>query len=213
MMDTDAARLREDYLARLDAAMRDLPHGVAAEIRGGILEELQGLDAAATAARITQLGDPKVIAHEAQDEVPTPPVMVAVPVAAPVKPPASSTRGFAIAAALTLSFGGFVVPFAGWVVGMVLVCMSSRWRTGEKLVAIVVPFTAVVVVIVGGLVAFSTMGEVSSVQVSGSEAEEVVSNPLMPAAYDLVWSGIVALGILLVPASGLWLLWRLKGRR
>ena len=211
MIVNDAERLRDDYLSRLDAAMRDLPHGVAAEIRGGILEELHGLDAAATAARIARLGDPVEIAREARAEVPAPPVVVTVP-AAPAKPPASSTRGFAIAAALTLSFGGFVVPLVGWVVGAVLVCMSTLWRTWEKAVAIVVPFVATALVAVGGLVAFSATGEVTSSESMGYGAEEVVNNPLLPAAYDLAWSGVVVICILLIPASGLWLLWRLRGR-
>lgn len=72
MNDIDATRLRDDYLARLDEAMRGLPHGVAGEIRQGIVEELEGLDADATAERIERLGDPAGIAREAQDEVPVP---------------------------------------------------------------------------------------------------------------------------------------------
>jgi len=68
MNGTDAAGLREDFLGRLDAAMGSVPHGVANEIRAGIAEELDGLDAEATAARIAQLGDPVQIAREARDE-------------------------------------------------------------------------------------------------------------------------------------------------
>ncbi|WP_372469103.1 hypothetical protein ACCO44_07240 [Microbacterium maritypicum] len=63
MTETTADTLREEYLARLDEAMRGLPHGVASDIRGGIVEELQGLDAADTAARIARLGDPVAIAR------------------------------------------------------------------------------------------------------------------------------------------------------
>jgi len=32
-----------DYLARLDAALRGVPHGIASEIRAGIAEELARL--------------------------------------------------------------------------------------------------------------------------------------------------------------------------
>lgn len=59
MTEKTAAELRDDYLARLDEAMRGLPHGVASDIRGGIAEELDGLDAEATAERIDRLGTPR----------------------------------------------------------------------------------------------------------------------------------------------------------
>lgn len=205
---TDADRLRGDYLSRLDDAMRYLPHGVASEIRGGVVEELQGLDAAATAARIAQFGDPEAVAREAQDET------LAQSVTAPArKAPATNTRGFAITAALMLSFGGIVLPFAGWVVGAVLVCFSALWRTWEKVVAVVVPFVALVVVAGAGLLAFQPApGGAESASTGSGEFSAPVHNPLLPATYDLVWSGLIVVGILLIPASGLWLLWRLRGR-
>lgn len=224
MIISNADRLRDDYLARLDAAMRDLPHGVAAEIRGGILEELQGLDAAATAARIDHLGDPEQIAREAGESVqfPQSPLAhsehplptAATPAATPqhLRPPATSTRGFAITAALVLSFGGIVLPAIGWVVGIVLVCFSPLWRTWEKFVAIIVPFVITALVVLSGIGAFATMGGVVVTESSGSGTAEVVNNPLMPAAYDLVWTGVLAVGLLAIPASGLWLLWRMRRR-
>jgi uncharacterized membrane protein len=207
--------LREDYLTRLDDAMRGLPHGVATDIRAGILEELQGLDADATAARITRLGDPVAIAHEAQAELPAgAPVAVAAPESHPSgpRPAPTTTRGFAISAALTLSFGGIVVPVVGWFVGAVLVSLSSLWKTGEKVVAIVVPF------VVGGLsiIVIPTVATISAWQSSDSSSgtgnPPPVNNPLLPAWYDMIWVGIMGAGILLIPASGLWLLWRLRGR-
>ncbi|WP_243229776.1 hypothetical protein [Microbacterium sp. CIAB417] len=210
MIETDADRLRTEYLTRLDVAMRDLPHGVASEIRAGIAEELEGRDAEAIAARIAALGDPADIAREAQDEVPVPPVvMVAPPVAAPAggRPPATGTRGFAIAAALTLSFGGIVLPFAGWIVGVVLVCFSTLWRVWEKVVAVLIPFVTAAF----SILVWSSFSVAATVEESGSGITETV-NPLVPAWYDVVWSGALLIGILLVPASGLWLLWRLRGR-
>lgn len=210
-----ADTLREDYLTRLDEAMHGLPHGVATDIRAGILEELQGLDADATAARIARLGDPVAIAREAQAELPAgDPVPVAAPAPRPSdpRPAPTSTRGFVIAAALTLSFGGIVVPVVGWFVGAVLVSLSSMWKTGEKVVAIVVPFVA------GGLsiILISTMVTVaaweSSDSTSGTGNPPPVNNPLLPAWYDMIWVGIMGVGVLLIPVSGLWLLWRLRGR-
>lgn len=213
MTEKTAAELRDDYLARLDEAMRGLPHGVASDIRGGIAEELDGLDAVATAERIDRLGDPRGIAREAEDEVPTaPPVVFPAPAPAPSAPrtPTTATRGFAIAAALTLSFGGIVVPVVGWFVGAVLVSLSPLWRTWEKAVAILVPFvaTGMSFLIASTMTGFST-GSASGSSTDGEVMSEVV-NPLVPAFGE--WHLLLLLGALLVPISGLWLLWRMRGR-
>ncbi|CAD5141119.1 MULTISPECIES: hypothetical protein [Microbacterium] len=213
MTEKTAAELRDDYLARLDEAMRGLPHGVASDIRGGIAEELDGLDAAATAERIDRLGDPRGIAREAEDEVPTaPPLVLPAPAPAPSAPrtPTTATRGFAIAAALTLSFGGIVVPVVGWFVGAVLVSLSPLWRTWEKAVAILVPFvaTGLSFLIASTMTGFST-GSASGSSSDGDVMSEVV-NPLVPAFGE--WHLLLLLGGLLVPISGLWLLWRMRGR-
>jgi len=213
MTEKTAAELRDDYLARLDEAMRGLPHGVASDIRGGIAEELDGLDAAATAERIDRLGDPRGIAREAEDEVPTaPPLVLPAPAPAPSAPrtPTTATRGFAIAAALTLSFGGIVVPVIGWFVGAVLVSLSPLWRTWEKAVAILVPFvaTGLSFLIASTMTGFST-GSASGSSSDGDVMSEVV-NPLVPAFGE--WHLLLLLGGLLVPISGLWLLWRMRGR-
>ncbi|MDR2996765.1 MAG: DUF1700 domain-containing protein, partial [Microbacterium sp.] len=189
-MTTDTA----DYLARLDAALRDVPHGIASDIRAGIAEELAGLDADAAAARIAQLGDPETIAREAMDAG-----AAQRPVAAP-KPPVTATKGFAIIAALALSFGGFVIPVMGWFVGAVLVVMSGLWRAWEKAVALLAPFVAVVILALVLLPAYTVPAEPAE-----------VASPLVPTSYDIGWQSIIILAVLLVPASGLWLLWRLRG--
>ena len=198
--------------------MRDLPHGVAADIRSGIAEEFDGLDPDGVAGRIDQLGDPAEIARRAREELPSGALPGAAPsLSAPIapRPPATTTRGFAIAAALTLSVGGFVLPVVGWFVGAVLVSLSSLWKTGEKVVAIVVPFVLAVTtgILVSGMgfLAFETGGE-SSGGSGGSGPAEVVNNPLVPTAYDMFWTGLMVLGVVLIPLSGLWLLWRLRGR-
>ncbi|MGN7977760.1 HAAS signaling domain-containing protein [Microbacterium sp. 22195] len=213
MMMTDTS----DYLARLDAALRDVPHGIAAEIRAGITEELSTLDPDAAEARIAQLGDPAVIAREAMDAggfVPPAPAVAAAqaPAADQVSVPATRTRGFAIAAALTLSFGGFVIPFAGWVVGAVLVALSSLWRTWEKVVAIVVPLVLGGFSVLSSLTMWTTSGEATGGSMSGDGLPPEVPNPLLPTWYDVIWSSAWVLGLLVIPLSGLWLLWRMRGR-
>lgn len=212
MTDKTAEALRADYLARLDEAMRDLPHGVASDIRGGIEEELHGLDAEETVARMARLGEPAEIAREAQREVPPgPPVVVTPPAVPPLRPrgPATATRGFAITAALTLSFGGFVLPVLGWVVGVALVTSASLWKRWEKLVAIALPFvfTGLSFLIASVVTGFSDAGSGGG---SSGTFEAPANNPLIPGLGE--WHLLILLGFLLVPASGLWLLWRLRGR-
>lgn len=209
MTQPEAARLREDFLARLDEAMHAVPHGVARDIRRGILEELDGLDADATAQRIAQLGDPELIAREAQAG----PAEAVVVTVAP-REPVTKSRGFAIAAALTLGFGGIVVPVVGGMIGAVLVFLSPLWRTGEKVVAVLAPLVVagISILIISLLSGFESGGSAGSgsgptVAFNASEA----ANPLVPTGYDL-WHSALVFAFVLVPASGLWLLWRLRGR-
>ncbi len=141
--------------------------------------------------------------------MPTAPPLVLPAPSAP-RTPTTATRGFAIAAALTLSFGGIVVPVIGWFVGAVLVSLSPLWRTWEKAVAILVPFvaTGLSFLIASTMTGFST-GSASGSSSDGDVMSEVV-NPLVPAFGE--WHLLLLLGGLLVPISGLWLLWRMRGR-
>ncbi|MFE6997312.1 hypothetical protein ACFVAE_15205 [Microbacterium sp. NPDC057659] len=190
-----------DYLARLDAALRDVPHGIASDIRAGIAEELAGLATDAAAARIAQLGDPETIAREALEAGGAQRTAPAVP-EAPLKPVATGTKGFAITAALVLSFGGFVIPVVGWLVGAVLVLMSGLWRSWEKAVAL----AAVPIAVLGfGLASLLPLAAVES------SGEDAVANPLLPMGFS-AWHLAFILAFVLMPASGLWLLWRLRGR-
>ncbi|WP_298865891.1 hypothetical protein [uncultured Microbacterium sp.] len=188
-----------EYLARLDDALRSVPYGVAAEIRAGIAEELQSLDANGAAERIAQLGDPAVIAREAMaaDEyaarrIPAPAPAPAA-AASPASVPVSHSRGFAIAAALALSLGAFVLPVVGWFVGVGLVVKSSLWHTWEKAVAILAPLGVLLLAMVGSIPAWIW-----------------VDNVLQPTS--AVHSFIVVVIVVVIPASGLWLLWRMRGR-
>jgi uncharacterized membrane protein len=212
MTENAAQQLREEYLSQLDAAMRGLPHGVATDIRAGIDEELQGLDASATAERIARLGDPAEIARGAQEETPGGQAFAPPPVVAPTTPrgPVSATKGFAITAALALGFGGFLVPVLGWFIGVVLVSLSALWKTWEKVVAILVPFvvTGLSFLAASAFTGFSSGASGGSSSGTGPEVE--AANPLVPGIGE--WHVLILLGFLLVPASGLWLLWRLRGR-
>ncbi|MBB5742167.1 Mg/Co/Ni transporter MgtE [Microbacterium ginsengiterrae] len=116
------------------------------------------------------------------------------------RPPLAESRGFAIAAALALAFGGIVVPVLGWCAGVIMVLMSGLWRRAEKLIALTLPF----VVAALAAVCISLITQASA---DGAQAR----NPLIPASYDL-WNSLVLFEVVLIPASGLWLLWRLRRR-
>lgn len=212
MTENAAQELREEYLSRLDQAMRGLPHGVATDIRAGIEEELHGLDAPATAERIARLGEPAEIARGAQEETPGGQAVAQPPLVAPPTPrgPVAATRGFAITAALALGFGGFLVPVLGWFIGVVLVSLSALWKTWEKVVAVLVPFVVTGLSFLAVSVFAGVSSGVSGDSSSGTGSEVAAANPLVPGIGE--WHVLILLGFLLIPASGLWLLWRLRGR-
>jgi len=208
MTEPTAEELRRDFLGHLDAAMADLPHGVATEIHDGIEEELDGLDAGATAARIAKLGDPHTIAREARAEVPDGgPILVAPSERADRskdKLPVVDTRGYAITSALVFAFGGFVVPVVGWFVGAVMVSSSALWRRWEKAVAITLPFA--VAALIGVATWIGSLVASSGAPVGGQE-----HNPLIPSGLGL-WHSSILLAMILIPVIGGWLLWRLRRR-
>lgn len=208
MTEAEAQSLREDYLGRLDTAIADLPWRVANELRSGVAEELDGLDAAETRRRIAQLGDPARIAAAAKEETgsapPAPVVVVSPAPAPPVKPAMVDTRWFAIVGALVLGIGTFLFPVGGWVIGVALVTSSRFWWRWEKAVAILLPLAVGVVI---GLV--SLLGALW--QVGGSAPGPGAVNPLLPSGLAMWHSGIL-LGFFTIPVGAAWLLWRLRGR-
>lgn len=208
MIDLEAQRLREDYLTRLDAAIADLPWRIANDLRTGIIEELDGLDADGVRERIARLGDPEQVAAAAREETdpPSAPVLV-VPSAPPVpqaKPPMVDTKWFAVAGAIVLGVGTFLVPIGGWVVGVALVTSSRFWRRWEKAAAILLPVPVCLIV---ALVSFLGMLWQGPAPGTGSGA----SNPLLPSGIAL-WHTAILLAFFTIPVGAAWLLWRLRAR-
>lgn len=208
MTEAEAQSLRDDYLGRLDAAIADLPWRVANELRSGIEEELDGLDAAELQSRIVQLGDPVRIAAAAKEETgsaPPAPVVVVTPAPVPsAKPAMVDTKWFAIVGALVLGIGSFLFPIGGWVIGVALVTSSRFWRRWEKAVAILLPFAVCVLIALISLLGALWQG-------SGSAAGPGTSNPLLPSGLAM-WHTSIVLGFFFVPVGAAWLLWRLRGR-
>ncbi len=131
-MTTDTADvLVADYLARLAHAAAGLP----APRRDELLEEIDahirsaradgGNDEAAVRTLLDRLGTPEEIVAAAAEEIP--------PVIA-VRQPSAALE---ITAFAMLTVGSFILG-VGWLVGVVLLWSSRRWRVGEKLLATLV---------------------------------------------------------------------------
>jgi hypothetical protein len=124
-MTTTADTLVDDYLRDLKAELRDLPAPRQREILAEVGEHIT----AARAAQDTQseatirtllerLGDPADIAAEARERfgIQTESTKVATPWLE------------------VITLVALVIPFLGWVVGAVLVWLSQRWTTRDKLI-------------------------------------------------------------------------------
>jgi hypothetical protein len=175
------------YLAELESALAVVPTDVARDILDGVAEELAGLDSAAAATRIEELGDPMFIAAAARAESVDPSGVVDSLNGDAGAGSHPESRGYVVFVSLLVAFGGVVIPVLGWIVGLVLMWLSRRWRTWEKWVATVaVPAVALLIGAIGlafsGGVLFGFAG----------------------------WHLMILVGLLGVGnvVAGLWLLWR-----
>jgi hypothetical protein len=180
-------RLVAQYLARLERDLADVPRTRRAEtveeIAAHIAQaraELPTEDEAAIRNLLDELGDPAEIAAEAGERV-----------AAPQR----GGRGLEIAALVLLLVGGVVVPVVGWLVGVVLLWVSERWTTSDKLIGtLVVP---------GGLlpVTYLTMFPVYSESCGGiRDSTGVVHETCTGGPSTLGQVLMIGLGIVLVVA-------------
>jgi uncharacterized membrane protein len=137
MMTTPLNPQVDAYLRQLDFALSTLPWDQRNEIFTDISEHIQrelaaaGDDPAAVDDVLQRVGDPHVIAQEAG----APPAMSPLP----PPPPPRRGRGLEIAAILLISAGSFLVPFVGWIVGVALLWVSSRFTRADKMVGTLVP--------------------------------------------------------------------------
>ncbi|HEX4898746.1 MAG TPA: hypothetical protein VFV53_10350 [Candidatus Limnocylindrales bacterium] len=152
----DGDELVRDYIGRLEAASWPLPPDRRAELAGEVREHIE--TALAEAGRrddvtvrnvLERLGRPEeIVATEVDAELPPTPwaggrARVAV----------ESTWGAVeIAAIFFLTVGAFIAPGIGPALGLVLVWLSRRWTTREKMVATsiaVVIFVLPIVLLLG----------------------------------------------------------------
>jgi len=144
----DGDELVRDYLGRLEAASWPLPPGRRAELAGEVREHIE--TALAEAGRhddvtvrniLERLGLPEEIVASDVDSEPAPARWIDARLAyAAARAP--SWGPLEIIAILLLTVGAFLLPLFGPAIGLVLVWLSTRWTTREKLIA-----TAIVVVI------------------------------------------------------------------
>jgi uncharacterized membrane protein len=131
-MSTTPNKLVERYLKHLDVELDDLPR----DRRSEIVEEIAGHIAEARGALehetkadvrniLEGLGDPAEIAAEARERFEVPPQAAR----APYKP-----GWIEVGALVLLLIGGLILPFVGWLVGVVLLWASNAWNVRDKVI-------------------------------------------------------------------------------
>jgi uncharacterized membrane protein len=160
----EADELIRDYIGRLEAASWPLPPDRRAELVGEVREHIE--TALAEAARrdavtvhnvLERLGRPEEIVSSEADAEPGPPRWVDARLAdAAVSIPAWG--GLEIAAVLLLTVGAFLLPLFGPALGLVLVWLSTRWTTREKVIASVIVVVIFVLPVLGLLAVDGTAG-------------------------------------------------------
>lgn len=130
-MVTTKNRVVDDYLDRLDKELRGLPRArrreLVEQIREHIEEERSQYDIESEAElrnMLDRLGEPADIAAEARYRF-------------GVRPAKGGWRE--TATLILLPIGGIVIPFLGWVIGVVLLWASDVWSTRQKLIGTLVP--------------------------------------------------------------------------
>ncbi|ANJ28385.1 hypothetical protein ATC03_18455 [Agromyces aureus] len=138
--------------------------------------------------RIEELGDPVFIAAEAREQAATDePVYSAL-----------GSRAYMIVTVFAIALGGVLLPFVGWVGGIVLMWFSPAWRRWEKWIATLAPLML-------GFITAVTIWLLASAG-TGTSPNELLGAPVIPAPM-LMWNALVVIGVANV-GIGVWLLIR-----
>jgi hypothetical protein len=186
--ETDALILR--YLQDLESQLGDLP----ASRRQELVDEVGEHIAAARAALdpetdagvrtvLERLGDPADIAAEARERFGVPPA-----------PPSAPTPWLEIVAVVLL-----VIPFLGWVVGVILVWLSRIWSTRDKLVGTI-----------GGL--SWVLAGLGTISISAGSRPAGSPAPLGPTETSLLEVALFVLPFVLPVVAAIYLGFRLRAR-
>jgi hypothetical protein len=127
-----ADRLVEDYLQRLEAAAHHLPADRRAEL---VIEIREHIDHA-----LSETGtDDELAVRNALERLGPPEEIVAAAEPPPPAEPRRAARGWLEIAALV----ALLIPFAGWLVGLVLVALSRVWSNREKALGLALILAAI----------------------------------------------------------------------
>ena len=193
-MTSTADRVVDDYLARLEAELGDLPRGdrrellreISAHVAAG-REELGGGSEAEVRTLLDRLGDPADIAADARERF-------------GVHPHGGTWRE--IAALVLLLVGGIVLPVIGWVIGVVLLWASDAWTTREKVLGtLVLPGGLALPLFLG---TFAASGEVCSGAIDPATGEEIPGSRVCtggPSAFMEVAGPILFVASILAPIA------------
>ena len=186
--EVDALILR--YLQDLEAELHDLPANRRQELLDEVGEHIAaaraGLDPeteAGVRTMLERLGDPADIAAEARERFGVQP-----------PPPRPATPWLEVIALVLL-----VIPFVGWVVGVILVWLSRLWTTRDKLIGTI-----------GGL--SWVVAGLGTVMTSAGGSRAVGSAPLGPPETDLLALFLVVIPFVLPIVAAIYLGFRLRRR-
>lgn len=173
-----------EYLRQLDTAAAVLPperrSELVAEIRDHIAQAIgagSSPDEVAVRTLLDRLGDPEEIVAAAREGEPSlnqPPGPPTAPSWAPPQEWAfrRPSIGLEITAVVMLTLGS-IIPFVGWLVGVVLLWVSRRWTVTEKILATLIvpggPFTllALGLLVVGQTCSSSSVSSADGASIQG----------------------------------------------
>jgi hypothetical protein len=188
-MTTEADALILRYLQELESELHDLPANRRQELLDEVGEHIAAARAtldpeteAGVRTMLERLGDPADIAAEARERFGPP--------AAPARP---STPWLEVIAIVML-----VIPFLGWVVGVVLVWLSRLWSTRDKLIGTL-----------GGL--SWVLAGLGTISMSAGGSTAVGSGPPGPTELGLLEVILFVIPFVLPIAAAIYLGFRLRG--
>jgi uncharacterized membrane protein len=178
-MSTTPDKLVERYLKHLEVELDDLPRDrrreIVDDISGHIAEARAGLEHETEADVrniLEQLGEPADIAEDARERLDVHP---------PTRASSYKAGWIEVGALVLLLVGGLILPFFGWLIGVLLLWLSNAWNVRDKIIGtIFVP---------GGLGFTVFMYVMSASLTGGTAAASCQVDPVTGGEFNCVDSG------------------------